>query len=94
MLLEKVCVMTDELETMACEERPSDQMGLGGGGGAWGRWSTVLNSSSLQCKKQEQSKIVGALVALHHRHRCMCEGRQLSGSQQFMSNSITADIWG
>lgn len=70
--------MTDELETMACEEQPSDQMGMGGGGGAWGRWSTVLIFSTVQ-EARAESKIVGALVALHHRHRCMCEGCQLSG---------------
>lgn len=45
MLLEKVCVMTDELETMASKELPSDQIG--------GGWSTVVSSSSLKCKKQE-----------------------------------------
>lgn len=46
MLLEKACVMTDELETMASKELPSDPIGGGGG-------STVVSSSSLKCKKQE-----------------------------------------
>lgn len=48
MLLEKACVMTDELETMASEELPSDQMGRGVGRGEWMGGGPLWSASKVQ----------------------------------------------